>query len=48
MASQLFKRALAAHQPTRHYFEISHPGTVVLAGMRGEALTGMRSRTTQA
>ncbi len=47
MASQLFKRAFAANQPTGHYFKISHPSTVVLAGLRGEALTGMRSRTAQ-
>jgi len=44
MASQLFKRACAANQPTCHYFKISHPSTVVLAGLRGEALTGMFPR----
>jgi hypothetical protein len=43
MASQPFKRAFAANQPTCHYFKISHPSTVVVAGLRGEALTGMRS-----
>ena len=43
MASQLFKRAFAANQPTCPYFKISHPSTVVVAGLRGEALTGMRS-----
>jgi hypothetical protein len=37
MASQLFKRAFAANQPTCHYFKISHPSTVVLTGLRGEA-----------
>ncbi|MFJ8157913.1 hypothetical protein [Streptomyces sp. NPDC094468] len=47
MASQLFKRAFAANQPTCHYFKISHPSTVVLTGMRGEALTSMRSRAAQ-
>ncbi|GGS14314.1 hypothetical protein GCM10010236_80620 [Streptomyces eurythermus] len=45
MASQLFKRAFAANQPTCHYFKISHPSTVVVAGLRGEALTGMRSHS---
>ena len=43
MASQLFKKAFAANQSTCHYFKISHPSTVVVAGLRGEALTGMRS-----
>ncbi|OAH11717.1 hypothetical protein [Streptomyces jeddahensis] len=47
MAAQLFKRAFAASQPTCHYFKISHPSTVVLAGLRGEALTGMRFRAAQ-
>lgn len=47
MASQLFKRAFAANQPTCHYFKISHPSTVVLAGLRGEALAGMSSRAAQ-
>ncbi|GHK01710.1 hypothetical protein SY2F82_35070 [Streptomyces sp. Y2F8-2] len=45
MASQLFKKAFGANQPTCHYLKISHPSTVVLAGLRGEALTGMRSLT---
>jgi hypothetical protein len=43
MASQLFERAFAANQPTCHYFQISHPSTVVVAGLRGEDLIGMRS-----
>ncbi|MGW5666277.1 hypothetical protein ACWEWG_40795 [Streptomyces sp. NPDC003758] len=47
MASQLFKKAPVANQPTCHYFKISHPSTVVLAGLRGEAFTGMRSRAAQ-
>ncbi|MEJ8632651.1 MULTISPECIES: hypothetical protein [Streptomyces] len=47
MAPQLFKRAFAANQPTCHYFKISHSSTVVLAGLRGEALTSMRSPTAQ-
>ncbi|MGC0379772.1 hypothetical protein RKD28_007288 [Streptomyces sp. SAI-229] len=35
MASQLFKKAFAANQPTYHYFKINHLSTVVLAGLRG-------------
>ncbi|GAA2286035.1 hypothetical protein GCM10010415_65430 [Streptomyces atrovirens] len=41
MAYQLSERAFAAHQSTCHYYKISHPSTVVLADLRGEALTGM-------
>ncbi|MGW6732333.1 hypothetical protein [Streptomyces sp. NPDC055013] len=43
MASQLFNRAFAANQPTCHHFKISHPRTVVLTGLGGEAHTCMRS-----
>lgn len=45
MASQLFKRAFAANQPTCHYFKISHPSTVILAGLGGEPLPACAPRS---
>jgi hypothetical protein len=45
MTAQLFDGALAADQPTSHHFKISHPGTVVLAGLRRETSSALsRSR----